>query len=78
MKNIIKALLTGIIGVLLTIGLDAWYQTVPWYMTNEQIYMLIVSCIAIANLVVEFVVNRIKFKKKVETTPVNWISVDED
>lgn len=78
MKKIITAILTGVTALLLINGLDAWYQTVPWYMTNEQIYMLITACIAVANLVVSTVVNNIKFKKKVETTPVNWISVDED
>ena len=77
MKKIITAILTGVTALLLINGLDAWYQSVSWYMTNTQIYMLITACIAVANLVVSTVVNNIKFKKK-EERPVNWISVDEE
>ena len=78
MKKLIVAILTGVTALLLINGLDAWYQTTPWYMTNEQIYMLITACIAVANLVVSGIINKIHFKKKMEITPVNWITVDED
>lgn len=78
MKKLITAILTGVAALLLINGLDAWYQSVPWYMTNTQIYMLITACIAVANLTVSAIINKIHFKKKTEVTPVNWISVDED
>lgn len=78
MKKIITAILTGVTALLLINGLDAWYQSVPWYMTNEQIYMLITACITVANLLVSTVVNSIKFKKKEQEVKVNWLTVDPE
>lgn len=75
-KNIITAVLTAVLALTFIYALDAWYQSVPWYMTDIEIYMLIMTCIAVANLVSNYIVS--KFKKKEQEVKVNWLTVDED